>query len=293
MKDGIVIADALNGEVRIHAACTSELVQVARLKHNCMPTSIAALGRMMTVTAIMASDLKNENEKIQAVINGKGEAGTVLAVADGAGNVKGFVANPNVYLVREDGHLAVGQAIGKDGTLTVTRDMGLKEPFTGTSQIQSGEIGDDFAYYFAISEQVPSVVGVGVLVNPNGSIKAAGGLIYQLMPNASEETIEFCEKVAKTQKPVSELIDEGKSLEDIIFMYFPDAQVLGHKDVRFHCGCSKERFMDSLATIQEKDLEEMIEDGKGCEIACTYCNTKYQFTTEELKEILESKKCGK
>jgi molecular chaperone Hsp33 len=291
MKDQIVIADALQGEVRIHAACTTALVEEARIHHHCMPTSIAALGRTMTVTAIMASDLKNEKERVQAVLNGKGPIGTVLAQADGAGNVRGFAANPNIYFVREDGHLAVGQGIGTNGTLTVTRDMGMKEPFTGTSALQSGEVGDDFAYYFAISEQVPSVVGVGVLVNQEGKVQAAGGLIYQLLPKASEETIEFCEKVAKTQKPVSELINEGKDLEEIIKMYFPDANILARRDVRFHCGCSKEHFKDSLATLHDSDLQEMIEDGKDAEIVCQYCNTKYDFSTEELKQILEKKHC--
>ena len=289
LKDEIVIAEALNGQVRIHAARTTALVEEARKRHHCMPTSAAALGRTMTVTAIMASDLKAQNEKIQAVFNGHGPAGTVLAQADGAGNVRGFAANPNVYLVREDGHLAVGQAIGTNGTLTVTRDMGLKEPFTGTSAIQTGEVGDDFAYYFAISEQVPSVVGVGVLVNPEGDIKAAGGLIYQLMPNASEEAIEFCENVAKTQKPVSTLIEEDNDLEGLIHTYFPDADILGHRDVRFYCGCSKEKFAESLATLQDKDLQEMIDDDKGAEIVCQYCNSKYFYTTEELQKIMENK----
>ena len=167
MKDEIVIAEALDGQIRIHAACTTALVEHARKHHHCMPTSAAALGRTLTVTAIMASDLKGENEKVTAMFNGHGPAGTVLAQADAKGNVKGFIGDPNLYLVREDGHLAVGQAIGTDGNLTVSRDMGLKEPFTGVSKIQSGEVGDDFAYYFAISEQTPSVVGVGVLVSPD------------------------------------------------------------------------------------------------------------------------------
>ncbi|MCH3962027.1 MAG: Hsp33 family molecular chaperone HslO [Solobacterium sp.] len=289
MKDGIVIAEAMHGEVRIHAACTTQLVEEARIHHTAMPTSIAALGRVMTVTAIMASDLKNKKEKVQAVFNGKGPIGTVLAQADGSGNVKGFAANPNVYLVRKDGHLAVGEGIGTDGTLTVTRDMGLKEPFTSTVALQSGEVGDDFAYYYALSEQVPSVVGVGVLVNPQGKVQAAGGLIYQLMPKASEETIEFCEAAAKAQRPVSELIDKGTDLEEVIRTYFPDANVLAHRDVRFYCGCSKEKFMDSLSALHEKDLQEMIDDGKGAEIVCQYCSTKYNFSTEELKEILEKK----
>lgn len=289
MKDEIVIAEALHGQVRIHAACTTELVEKARNAHHCMPTSTAALGRTITATAIMASDLKAKNELITATINGHGPAGTVLAQADGDGNVRGFIGDPNLYLVREDGHLAVGKAVGTDGTLTITRDMGLKEPFTGVSQLQSGEIGDDFAYYFAISEQTPSVVGVGVQVNPEGNVKAAGGLIYQLLPNASEEAIEFCENVAKTQKPVSELIDEGNDLEEIIHQYFPDANILEHREVRWHCGCSREQFRASISTLHDSDLEEMIQDGKGAEIICQFCNTRYFFDTEELKEILESK----
>lgn len=289
MRDEIVIAEALHGQVRIHAACTTKLVEEARVHHYCMPTSAAALGRTMTVTAIMASDLKASNEKITAVFNGHGPAGTVLAQADGAGNVRGFIGDPNLYLVREDGHLAVGQAIGQNGTLTVTRDMGLKNTFSGVSQIQSGEVGDDFAYYFAISEQTPSVVGVGVLVDPNGSIKAAGGLIYQLLLGASEEAISFCEKVAAKQKPVSELIDNGQSLEEIIQTYFPDASILQHRNVQWHCDCSRERFKAGLMTLHDSDLQEMIKDGKGAECVCQYCNEKYTFTTEDLKEILDSK----
>ena len=289
MKDEIVIADALDGQVRIHVACTKALVEEARIHHHCMPTSAAALGRTMTVTAIMASDLKSKREKITAVLNGHGPAGTVLAQADGDGNVRGFIGDPNLYLVREDGHLAVGQAVGTNGNLTVTRDMGLKDTFSGVSQIQSGEIGDDFAYYFAISEQTPSVVGVGVLVDPNGSIRAAGGLIYQLLPNASEEAIAYCEKVASEQKPVSELMDSGYSLEEIIHTYFKDANILEHRDVRWNCDCSKERFSAGLMTLADTDLQEMIEDGKGAECVCQYCNEKYQFTTEELKEIVEHK----
>lgn len=289
MKDGIVIAEALNGQVRIHAACTTEMVEEARIHHHCMPTSAAALGRVMSVSAIMASDLKDPQAKITSVFNGHGPAGTLLAQADGAGNVRGFIGDPNLYLVREDGHLAVGQAIGTDGTLTVTKDLGLKEPFTGVSKIQSGEVGDDFAYYFAISEQTPSVVGVGVLVKPDGSIRSAGGFIYQLLPNASEEAVEFCEACAKKQKPVSDLIDECESLEEMIRLYFPDAKILDTREVRWHCDCSKERFHAGLLTLRDTDLEEMIQEDEGCECVCQYCSTPYTFSKEELQEILEEK----
>ena len=173
----------------------------------------------------------------------------------------------------------------------MTRDMGLKDTFTGMSALQSGEIGDDFAYYFAISEQTPSVVGVGVLVD--GSIKAAGGLIYQLMPGADEEAIAFCEDVAAKQKPVSQLIESGMDLEEMIHTYFPDAQILAHKDVRWHCGCSRESFRASLSTLHDDQLKEMVDDGKGAEIICQFCNSRYFFDSQQIQQIREEKKCGK
>lgn len=293
MKDMITIAEALNGRVRIHAACTTDLVNKARQAHHCMPTSTAALGRTLTATAIMASDLKSKNEIITATINGHGPAGTVLAQADGEGNVRGFIGDPNLYMVKDNGHLDVGKAVGTDGNLTITRDMGLKDTFSGVSQLQTGEIGDDFAYYFAVSEQTPSVVGVGVLVDTDGTVKAAGGLIYQLLPGADEEAIEFCEHVAVTQKPVSELIESGQDLESIIHTYFPDANILSSREVKWHCGCNREKFADSISTLHNEQIEEMINDGKGAEIVCQFCNTRYFFDTDELKEILKKKTCGK
>lgn len=293
MKDLIMIAEALNGRVRIHAACTTELVNKAREAHHCMPTSTAALGRTLTATAIMASDLKSSNEIITATVNGHGPAGTVLAQADGEGNVRGFIGDPNLYMVKDNGHLDVGKAVGTDGNLTVTRDMGLKDTFSGVSQLQTGEIGDDFAYYFAVSEQTPSVVGVGVLVDTDGTVKAAGGLIYQLLPGADEEAIAFCEHVAATQKPVSELIESGQDLESIIHTYFPDANILSSKEVRWHCGCNRQKFADSIKTLHNEQIEEMIHDGKGAEIICQFCNTRYFFDTDELKALLKEKTCGK
>jgi len=188
MSEKIWIAEAVNEEVRIHAAKTTELVEEARRAHNLAPTSAAALGRTMTVTGLMASDLKSDEEHVDVRIDGHGPIGQVHVQADGKGNVRGYVDNPNVYLSREDGHLDVGAGVGTNGTLSVTRDMGLKEPFTGTVALQTGEIGDDFAYYYAISQQTPSVVAVGVLVDTDCTIAEAGGMIIELLPNASEET---------------------------------------------------------------------------------------------------------
>ena len=292
MKDEIVIAEACGGQVRIHAACTTALCEKARSLHHCLATSAAALGRVMTVTAIMASDLKGDEEKITSVINGHGPIGTVLAQGKGNGEVRGFVSDPSIYLVREDGHLAVGQAVGTNGTLTVIKDLGLKEPFSGIVRLRSGEIGEDYAYYFAISEQTPSVVSVGVLVEPEGNVSSAGGMIFQLLPGAKEEAIEKCEQVAKVLPPMTTLISDGNTPEDIIKTYFEDAGILDHRDVKWNCPCSKEHYRDAMSTIACKDLDEMIAEGKPIEIVCEYCGTKYTFSCEELKEIRDLA-CGK
>ncbi|MCI5723748.1 MAG: Hsp33 family molecular chaperone HslO [Erysipelotrichaceae bacterium] len=290
MNNQIVIAEAMNGNVRIHAVDSTDIVQEATTLHHCLATSAAALGRTLTVTSIMGSDLKNANEKVTCIFNGHGPAGTVLAQADGSGNVKGFIGDPSIYLVRSDGHLDVGKAIGTNGTLTVTRDMGLKEPFTGMVNIRTGEVGDDFAYYYAVSEQTPSVVNVGVLVNPDGSILAAGGLIMQLFPNASEDVVEACELLARKMRPMSTMISEGHTVEDIIHEYFEDANILEHKDVRWYCGCTHDHYKEALSTLADHDLQEMFDDGKGAEIHCQYCNKEYHFSPDELKEVLETKK---
>ncbi|NCB32648.1 MAG: Hsp33 family molecular chaperone HslO [Erysipelotrichia bacterium] len=288
MKDEIVIADALNGAVRIHAAVTTAMVEQARLLNEMYPTSCAALGRVMTANALMASDLKDPNARITVRIDGKGPVGSILSQADGRGNVKGFTDNPQVYLFRNsDGKLDVGQAVGRNGTLTVSKDLGLREPFTGVVNLQTGEIGDDFAYYFAVSEQTPSVVGVGVLVNTDYSVKAAGGIFIQLLPNAAEEIIEAAEMAAKTMRPVSASVDRGMNAEEIIRELFPDANIMDHRPVQWNCDCSKDHFARGLALIHEKDLLAMIEEDHGCETVCQYCGRKYQFTEEELKEILQ------
>lgn len=289
MNDEIVIAEALQGQVRIHAARTTAMVSEAQKIHNCAPTSAAALGRTMTVAALMASDLKNPNEHVKVRIDGKGPCGAINVQADGAGNVRGLIGNPGVHMVRSDGHLAVGQAVGINGSLTVSRDMGLKEPFTGIVPLQTGEIGDDFAYYYAVSEQTPSVVAVGVLIDTDLSVNSAGGLIFQLLPNAEEEIIEAVEKVAREMKHVSEYMKEERSVDDIVRELFPDAAILSHKPVQWYCDCSKDHFADALATLHDKDLKDMIEEDHGAEIVCDYCHKAYQFTEAELQQILEGK----
>ncbi len=293
MKDEIVIGQACAGQVRIRSARTTNLCEEASQKHHCMPTSSAALGRVLTITSIMASELKDEKAKVTCVLNGGGPAGTVLAQGNGKGEIKGFIGDPNIYMVRNDGHLAVGTAIGTNGTLTVTKDLGLKEPFSGVVNLQTGEIGEDFAYYFTVSEQTPSAVSVGVLVDNENHIEQAGGIIFQLLPNATEAAIEACEKVASTMPTMTTLLSQGKTIEQIILELFPDAEIMEHRDVVYHCGCDKNHYGDALATLPTTDLKEMIEEGKPIEIKCQYCNKTYDFSTDELKEILDSKTCGK
>lgn len=289
MSNPFVIAEAMNGTVRIRAVKTTELVEEARILHDCYPTSCAALGRVLSIDAILASELKDPDAKAVVTINGHGEAGTIIAQASANGDVRGFIGNPHLYYVNEEtGKLDVGRIVGTQGTLHVTKDLGLKEPFTGVVELQTGEIGDDFSYYFAISEQTPSIVSVGVLVGKDG-VEAAGGMLIQLLPNATEETIEKLEEMAKTMKPISTYIQEGLLPKDIVKLLFEDATILEEREVRWHCGCSKENFATALSLIKEEDLVAMIEEDKQADITCQYCNQSYHFTEEELKEILQRK----
>ena len=274
-------------EVRIHAARSTDMAEAARRAHESAATCTAALGRTLTVTALIASDLKRKDEHVRVRISGNGPIGRIVTEADGAGNVRGYGENMQLYASREDGHLDVGKIVGSEGTLQVSRDMGLREPFTGTVELASGEIGIDFARYFAYSEQIPSVVSVGVLVDTDSSVKAAGGMIIQLLPNASMKTLETVEKISETMRPMSEYINDGITIGDLICQLFPDAVILDHKPLQWHCDCSKESFAAALSTLRKNDLEAMIREDHGAEIVCQYCKTKYQFTEEDLRELLE------
>ena len=290
LKDEIVIAEALGGQIRIHAARSTRLVEDMRLAHDSAATCTAALGRTLTVAALMASDLKRPDEHVRVRISGNGPIGVIRAEADGAGNVRGCGDHMNLYAVKENGHLDVGRVVGTDGTLQVSRDMGLKEPFTGTVMLGSGEIGEDFARYFAISEQTRSVVSVGVLVNTDSSVKAAGGMIIQLLPSAGDDVVDAVERVASEMRPMTEYISEGIPAEDLIRRLFPDAEILGHKPLRWHCDCSKESFAAALSGLRAAELEEMIREDHGAEAECHYCRKKYHFTEDELRAILERRK---
>lgn len=284
--NNLAIALALNQKVRIYCADTTSLVEKARLTHDLYPTSAAALGRLLSVTALMGQMIKDENGKITTTINGKGPIGTCMAIAYQNGLVKGFVGDNKLYLKYNDSDkLAVGLAVGSDGYLKVIKS-GKKTNFSGNVKLISGEIGDDFAYYFMQSEQIPSIVSVGVLVNPDYSIKAAGALIIQLMPGHSEADILYLENLLKTLKPISSLIAEKKKPKTIINELFDDAKIEAISTVDYHCDCHIDRFKAALSTLALDDLKELAKDNE-IELKCEYCNKFYKFNQEELKMIIE------
>jgi len=294
MEDKLIRGLALNDKVRVFAVTTTNLVEESRRQHNTWPTSIAALGRLMTANLMVAANLKEENEKITMQINGDGPIGTILTVANSKGQVKGFVADPGVYLTYNDSSkLAVGVGVGRNGFLRVTRDLGRSDAknskFTSEVALVSGEIAEDVAYYYATSEQTNSLVSLGVLVEPEGSVIASGGLMIQLMPDAVEEDIVKVENATKDLKAISTLINEGQDAETLVKNIFPDFRKLEEHPVELHCDCSKDRIKGSLSTLPIKDLQEMLAEDHGAEVVCEFCNTKYDISEEELGHIISFK----
>lgn len=287
--DKLAIGMARNNRIRIYATTTSKLVEQARVKHDMWPTSTAALGRVMSIALMMASMQKGKEESVTIQIKGDAMIETILVNAKNNGSVKGYISEPHVMLSYNDTNkLAVGQAIG-NGFLRVSKDLKLKNEFVGTVDLQTGEIGEDFAYYFTVSEQIPSAVSVGVLVNTDNSVMASGGLIIQVMPDATEEDIKETEKVVSNLKPISELVSQGQTASQVIENLFEDAKVLLEKDVFFKCDCSRERMLNGLSTLDKEDILEMIQDKETIETVCNFCNEKYYFTTKDLKRLIDEK----
>ena len=288
--DKLVRATAQNGEIRIIGATTTDLVQEAMDIHKCTPTAAAALGRMLTVGSLMGALLKNEKDSLTIQISGGGEAKGVVVTAHADACVKGYIGNPDVDLpLNSIGKLDVGGAIGTDGYLKVIRDMGLKEPYIGQVPIQKGEIGDDLAYYFTISEQTPSAVALGVLVDTNLTIKAAGGFIIQMMPGASEFVADILSYRLQEIPSVTSMITEGMTIEEILKYIFEDMDLKIHEELKpeYKCDCSRERVERALISIGRKDLQELVDEGKSEEILCHFCNKSYIFTNENISELLK------
>lgn len=288
MNDYIIRATAANDQIRAFAAVTTEMVETAREHHNTSPVATAALGRLLTAGAMMGSMMKGEKDVLTLQIKAGGPLQGITVTADSQGNVKGYVGNPDVCIpANSKGKLDVAGAVGP-GFLTVIKDMGLKEPYSGQVMLQTCEIAEDLAYYFATSEQVPSAVGLGVLMNKNNTVRQAGGFIVQLMPFAEEEVISRLEQNVQKINSVTNLLEEGHTPESLLEKVLEgfDVQINEKMDTRFRCNCSKERVAKALISIGRKELNEMIQEGKPIEMNCHFCNTNYNFTVEELKEIL-------
>lgn len=286
MRDYLVKALACDEHVRIYICSSTQLVEEARKRFDLWPTSAAALGRTLTVGSMMGSMLKSDKEQLTIKLNGGGPIGTVMVDAYSDGHVRGFVSDPHIMMQYNDtGKLAVGTAVGTDGYLEVIKDLNMKENWSGNVALQTGEIGEDFAYYFTLSEQTPSAVSVGVLVDKDDSILSAGGMIIQMMPDAQEEDIIKVENVVANLKHMSTLIKENESLEDILHGLFDDVQILHTQDIAFQCHCDRATMKRALTTLPKEERMAMIEEDHGCEITCNFCNERYQFSEDELRDL--------
>ncbi len=285
----ILRATAKGGEVRIFAAITTDMIEKARVTHNMSPTASAAMGRLLTAGSIMGVMLKGEKDTLTISMNGGGEAGNLVVAANSKGNVKGYISNPYVDPpLNSKGKLDVSGAIGVNGTLNVIKDLGLKEPYSSQVPIRTGEIGDDIAYYFTVSEQTPSAVVVGVQVDRDTSIKSSGGLIIQMMPGADPLLADLITYRLEEIPPLSILIGDGKSGEDILNMLFDDMdlRILERIEVDYKCDCSRERVERALISMGRQELESIKED-ENIEIQCHFCNTKYAFTRGDIENLME------
>ena len=290
--DRIVRATAADAQIRIFAAETKEMVQEAATRHGTTPVATAALGRLMSAAAMMSTMLKGEDDLLTLKITGDGPLGGITVTTDAKANVKGYVNQPVVDLpLNAIGKLDVAGAVGR-GRLDVIQDMGLKEPYVGQTPLISGEIAEDLTYYFANSEQVPSSVGLGVLVGKDYSVLAAGGFIVQLLPFAAEETITRLEENLKEITGVTSHFAEGKSAEELIDRIAKgmDPQITDTVKTQFYCNCSKERVQKALVSLGKKELQSLIDEGKDVTLNCGFCNTDYTFSVEECKNLLESAK---
>ena len=289
MADYIVRATAAEGQIRAFAATTKEMAETARKAHDCSPVATAALGRLLTAGAMMGVMMKGDKDVLTLQIKGEGPIGGLTVTADSHGNVKGYAEDPQVMLPANlAGKLDVGGAVGP-GILYVIKDLGMKEPYVGQTELQTGEIAEDLTYYFAASEQVPSSVGLGVLMEKNNTVKQAGGFIIQLMPFTDEKVIEALEAKIAQVRPVTAMLDDGMTPEQILEELLGELglEINETLPAQFHCGCSKERVSKALVSVEAKELQSMIDDGKEIEVNCHFCNTNYSFSVDELKELLK------
>lgn len=286
-KDRLIRGTALNGKVRAFAVRTTELVDELRRRHDTYPTATAALGRTVTAAAMMGAMLKGR-EKLNVMVKGNGPIGQIVAESNALGEVRGYVHNPHIHLPSNSmGKLDVAGAVGTEGFIDVIKDLGLKEPYRGSVPIISGELGEDFTYYFAVSEQTPAAVGLGVLVDTDGSVIVAGGFIVQLLPGLTDAEITEIEQAIGAMPSVTALLDQGLEPEEMLRFLLPDAVVMDELDINFVCQCSRERVEQTLVSLGQHELERLIEEDEQAEVVCHFCNEAYVFNKSELQVILE------
>ena len=288
MADYIVRATAADGQIRAFAAYTKDVVEEARRRHNTSPTATVALGQLLTAGTMMGAMMKNDTDILTLQIRCDGPLGGLTVTADNQGNVKGYAVHPDVDVPVKNGQINVADALDL-GVLNVIKDMGLKEPYVGQTILETSEIAKDLTYYYMNSEQVPSSVGLGVLMNKDNTVKCAGGFIIQLMPFAEDATIDKLEENLKNVTSVTELLDHGCTPEGLLEALLGNLgiEVLDTLPTQFHCNCSKERVEKAVASVGREDLQSMIDDGEDIEVKCDFCNSSYKYTVDELKEILK------
>ena len=293
MSDRIVRAISSDGFVKAAAVCSREMTERARQIHKTLPVGTAALGRTLAAASMMGNALKGEGASLTLQIKGGGPLGTVLAVSDPEGNVRGYVSNPGVDLpLRADGKLNVGAAVGNEGTLTVIKDLQMKEPYVGTIDLLGGEIAEDVAAYFVESEQIPSACGLGVLVDRDQSVRAAGGYLIQLLPGADEDTIIKVEGGIMAAGSVSAILDKDPDPENLLrtVMSDFDIRILESSEVAYKCYCSRERVERALISLGTEELEGILNEQGSCQLTCQFCDEVYEFSTEDLQTMIEGLK---
>lgn len=277
----------MEGKVRAFAVRATGIVDEISKRHEMTPTTTAALGRTVAAGLMMGAMLKGE-EKLTILIKGGGPIGQIVVDANANGEVRGYVDNPEVDLpLNELGKLDVAGAVGTEGFLNIIKDLGLKEPYRGSIPIISGELAEDFTYYFAKSEQTPSAVALGVLVGVDYTVTAAGGFVIQLLPGLTDDEISLIEHQLSRVGPITKMLEEGLELEAILHRILPEVQVLGEQDVVFRCKCSKERVEQTLISLGRGEIEQLLEEDEQAEVVCHFCNEKYQFNRDDLKAILQ------
>lgn len=287
MKDYIVRATAADSQVRAFAAYTKDVVEEARKRHNTSPVSTVALGQLMTAGTMMGAMMKNDSDILTLQIRGDGPIGGITVTSDNQGNVKGYVFNPNADVPVKNGMINVADGLGI-GILNVIKDMGLKEPYIGQTILETSEIAKDLTYYYMNSEQIPSSVGLGVLMEKDNTVKCAGGFIIQLMPFAEDKTIDQLEENLKNVTSVTELLDQGHTPEQLLEALLGNLglEITDTLPTQFYCNCSKERVEKAVVSLGREEIQSMIDDGEDIEVQCHFCNTAYNYTIDELKDIL-------